>query len=155
MTVSQEGEENEDGEGAKVQVTLPDESQLYKSVHGLWKWGTSALFDMQIVNLDTGSYVHQKYAKALSTAENEKKDKYLHNFLDCRNHFIPMVYSADIIPGTEALSLQQSTSLLLSNKLYREYLEICGFIRAWVSLSIVSYNTLLLCDVRDKEAYIL
>ena len=55
MTGSQDGEENEDGEGATGQAKVPDESQLDVSVHGFLKWGTSALFDMQIIKLDTGS----------------------------------------------------------------------------------------------------
>ena len=66
-----------------------------------------------------------------------------------------MVYSADGIPGTEAVSAQQHLASLLSNKLKQEYLEMCGFVRARMSLSVVRYNTLLLCGARDKEAYIL
>ena len=30
------------------QATVPDESWADVSVHGFWKWGTTALFDMQI-----------------------------------------------------------------------------------------------------------
>ena len=45
-TVEQEGEENEGGEGATGQATVPDESRADVSVHGFWKWGTSALFDI-------------------------------------------------------------------------------------------------------------
>ena len=66
-----------------------------------------------------------------------------------------MVYSADGIPGTEAVSAQQHLASLLSNKLKQEYLEMCGFVRARMSLSVVRSNTLLLCGARDKEAYIL
>ena len=33
-------------------------------------------------------------------------------------------------------------------------MEMCVFVRAWMSLAIVRSNTLLLRDVRDKEAYI-
>ena len=35
-----------------------------------------------------------------------------------------------------------------------EYLEICGFIRAWMSLVIVRSNILLLRGTRYKEAHI-
>ena len=55
LTGSQEREENKDGEGATGQAKVPDDSQLDVSVHGFLKWGTSALFDMQIIKLDTGS----------------------------------------------------------------------------------------------------
>ena len=76
---------------------------------------------MQIVNLDTGSYLRQTSAKALATAEKEKKDKYLHPCLEHRRYFTPMVYSADGIPGTEAVVAKQRLALLISNKLEREY----------------------------------
>ena len=86
--------------------------------------------------------------------EKEKKDKYLHTCLKCRRSFTCMVYSVDGIPRTEAVASHPNLALLLSNNLKREYLEICGFVRAWISLAIVISNTLLLCDARDKEAYI-
>ena len=56
---------------------VPDESWSDLFTHGFWNWGTTALFDMQIVNLDTGSYLHQTSAKDLDTSDKEKKDKYL------------------------------------------------------------------------------
>ena len=36
----------------------------------------------------------------------------------------------------------------------QEYSEICGFIRAWMSVVIVRSNILLLQGTRDKEAHI-
>ena len=60
-----------------VQETVPDESRADVSIHGLWKWGTTALFDMQIFNLYAGSCLRQTSSKALATVEKEKKNKYL------------------------------------------------------------------------------
>ena len=54
---------------------MPDKSRADASIHGLWKWGTTDLFDMRIVNLDVGSYLRQTSAKALAMAEKDKKDK--------------------------------------------------------------------------------
>ena len=61
----------------------------------------------------------------------------------------------DIIPGAGVVAAQRRLASLLSNKLKRGYLEMCGFIRARMSLAIVTPNTLLLCDTRYKEAYII
>ena len=72
---------------------------------------------MQIVNLDMGSYLCQTSANTLATADKDKKDKYLQPCLERRRYFSPMVYSADVIPGTEAVSSQRSLASLLSNKL--------------------------------------
>ena len=56
-----------------------------------------------------------------------------------------MVYYADGIPGAEALDAQKRLAALLSYKLKREYSEMCGFVRASMSLEIVRSNSLLLC----------
>ena len=54
---------------------------------------------MRIVNLDWVSYLYQTSAKALTTAEKDKKDKYLQPYLECRNSFTLMVYYAVELPG--------------------------------------------------------
>ena len=41
------------------------------SAHGFWKRGTTAMFDIIIVNLDAGSYLHMTPEKALAKAEKE------------------------------------------------------------------------------------
>ena len=94
----QGGERNDDGEESKGQATVPDESHVDLYVHGFWKWGTSALFDMQLVNLDAGSYLHQTSTKDLAMAEKEKKDKNLQPCLKRRCYFSPTVYCVDGIP---------------------------------------------------------
>ena len=110
---------------------MPDESRVDVSARGFWKWCT-----------------------ALSTEEKEKKDKYLQPCLERRRSFTPTVYSADRIPGTEAVAELRRLALLLSNKLKQEYLEMCSFVRVRISLVIVRSITLLLRGARDKEAYI-
>ena len=45
-TGEQEGEENEGGKGETEQTMVTDQSWADVFVHGLWKWSTSALFDM-------------------------------------------------------------------------------------------------------------
>ena len=124
------------------------------SVHGFWKWGTTALFDMRIFNLDAVSYLRQTSAKALETADKKKKDKYLQPCLERRHSFTPMVHSADGITGTYSVVVQRHLALLLSKNLKREYLDMCGFVSARMSLAIVSSNTLLLRGARDKEVCI-
>ena len=61
-----------------------------------------------------------------------------------------MVQSADGIPGLEALAAQKRFAVLLSYKLKREYSEMCGFVRARMSLAIVRSDSLLLRGPRDK-----
>ena len=49
---------------------------------------------------------------------------------------------------------QRLIASLISNKLKWGYSEMCGFIRARISILIVRSNTLILQGARDKEAYI-
>ena len=92
--------------------------------------------------------------KALAKAEKEKKELCLQACLESRRNFTPIVYSAERLPGAEALASQKRSAALLSYKLKREYSEMCGFVRARMSLAIVRYNSLLLCVHRDKGARI-
>ena len=55
------------------QVEVPADSRTDISTHGFWKRGTTAMFDIRIVNLDAGSYLRMTPEKAFAKAEKEKK----------------------------------------------------------------------------------
>ena len=107
--------------GQPGQVVVSAESRADASAHGFWKRGTSAMFDIRIVNLDAGSYLLMTPEKDLAKAEKENKDLYLQACLEPRRTFTPMVYSVDRIPGAEALAAQKRLAALLSYKLNQEY----------------------------------
>ena len=107
--------------GRLGQVEVPAESRSDVSPHGFWKWGTTVMFDIRIFNFDVGSYLRMTPEKALAKLEKESKNLYLQAFLERRQTFTPMVYSADGIPGAETLAVQKKLSALLSYKLKREY----------------------------------
>ena len=112
------------------------------------------MFDIRIVNINTGSYLRMTPEKGLAKAEKEKKDLYLQACLERRRTFTPMVYSEDVIPRAEALAAQKRLAALLSYKLKWEYSEMCGFVKARISLAIVRSNSLLLRFPQDKGACI-
>ena len=107
-----------------------------------------------LANLDVGSYLRMTPEKALAKADKEKKDLNLKACLERRTIFTPMVYSADGIPRAEALAAEKVLALLLSYKLKREYLEMCGFLRDRMSLAIVRSNSLLLRSPHNKGSRI-
>ena len=90
--------------GQPGQIVAPTESRSDVSAHDFWKRGTTVMFDIRIVNLGAGSYLRMTLEKALAKVEKENKDLYLQTCLERRRTFSPMVYSADGIPGAEALS---------------------------------------------------
>ena len=55
--------------GQLGQVVIPAESGADVSTHSFWKWGTTAMFDIRIVNLDAGSYLCMTPEKALAKSE--------------------------------------------------------------------------------------
>ena len=112
------------------------------------------MFDIRIVNLDAGSYLRMTPEKALANTEKEKKEFYLQACLERRRTFTSMVYSADGIPGAEALAAQKRLATLLSYKLKQEYSQICDLLRARMLLAIVRSNSLLLRGPCDKGARI-
>ena len=65
-----------------------------------------------------------------------------------------MVYSADGIPGAEAIATQKRLAALLSYKLKQEYSEMCCFVQARMLLAIVRSDSLILCGPRNKGARI-
>ena len=67
------------------------------------------------------------------------------------HYFTPIVYSAYRIPISEALAAQRRLEVLLIFKLDWEYSKLCGFVWARVSLSVVRYNSLLVCNLWYKK----
>ena len=65
-----------------------------------------------------------------------------------------MVYSADGIPGAEALAAHKRLAALLRYKLNQEYSVMCGLMMERMSLAIVRSNSLLLHIPCDKGARI-
>ena len=104
-----------------VHVSVTVESRTDISTHGFCKQGTTAIFDIRIVNLDAGSYLCMTPEKALAKVEKDKKDLYLQACLERRRHFTPMVYSVDGIPGLEALAAHKRLAALIIFKMNWEY----------------------------------
>ena len=76
------------GEG---QVALPVESRADIRTHGFWNQGITVMFDIRIINLNTGYYLLMMSEKAFSKAEKDKKDLYLQACLERICYLTPMV----------------------------------------------------------------
>eukprot|EP00957_Ditylum_brightwellii_P190475 14499083-Ditylum_brightwellii.AAC.2 len=61
----------------------------------------------------------------------------------------PMVFSANGMPGEEAIAAMKCMTSHLAAKMDREYSEMCGYVRSRMALAIVRTNTLLLRGARD------
>eukprot|EP00957_Ditylum_brightwellii_P208277 15356639-Ditylum_brightwellii.AAC.1 len=56
--------------------------------------------------------------------------------------------------GAEVQAAMKQMAALLSRMLKREYSEMCGYVKAWMSLAVVCSNALLLQGTRDKSSCI-
>ena len=73
------------------QVEVPAESRSDVSVHGFWKRGTTAIFDIRIFNIYVGSYLCTMPEKTLVKAQTCEKDLYLQDCLEYICYLTPMV----------------------------------------------------------------
>eukprot|EP00957_Ditylum_brightwellii_P158340 12052504-Ditylum_brightwellii.AAC.1 len=62
-----------------------------------------------------------------------------------------MVYSADGMPGDEAEAAEKKMASMLAIAWQREYLKMCGFVRARMALALAQSNTMMLRNARDHE----
>ncbi len=79
-----------------------DETRGDVGVHGFWSRNKECIFDFRVTDLDARSHRNTAPNKVLDNQEKEKKDKYLSACHERRKDFMPMVYSANGIPGREA-----------------------------------------------------
>ena len=59
--------------GNSAEEVVSEETRDDVGAHGFWRQGTTALFDVYIVNLDTGYYLRMVPKKDLVKAEKEKR----------------------------------------------------------------------------------
>jgi hypothetical protein len=122
------------------------------AVHGFWKRGTTAIFDIRVTDTDAPSARSQDPAKILKRHEREKRDKYLDLCLVRRRHFTPLVFSVDGMRGTEAQAASKRLATHLSKKWKRTYSEVCGFVRSRLSMALARSASQCLRGSRDPSA---
>jgi hypothetical protein len=110
-------------------------------VHGFWRRGAAAIFDVCVTDTDA-PYHH----KILAKNEKEKKDKYVDACLARRGTFTPLVF------GTEASAATKKLASRLSAEWKRTYSEVCGFVRSRLSITLVRTTSMCLRGSRDPTA---
>eukprot|EP00956_Cyclotella_meneghiniana_P019699 scaffold34083_cov46-Cyclotella_meneghiniana.AAC.3 len=121
-----------------------DEARGDIRARGFWQRRKDCIFDVRLADLDAKSYKNQSPLKLLERFAGEKKKKYGKACHERRRDFTPLVYSVDGVPCEEAKSAERRLAGLLAQKWERNYSEMCGYVRTWMSLSIIRSQTLLL-----------
>jgi hypothetical protein len=107
---------------------------------GFWACSTDCIVDIRVTNTDP--------AKVLITQEKEKKHKYLEPCLEQRRHFTPFVCSTDGLLGREAATFAKWLIAKLATKWQHTYSQVCGYVKAWLSITIVRATHLCLRSSR-------
>ena len=75
-----------------------------------------SIHGMRVVNNDAVSYQYKTPENCLETVKQEKKRKYLNNFLNECRHFTPVVASVDGLLGVEAEETLKDISSRIAQK---------------------------------------
>ena len=130
----------------------PPELRGDVAVHGFWRRGTTAIFDIRVTDTDAPSNRNQDPHKVLARHEKEKKDKYVEPCLARRRTFTPLVFSVDGLRGAEASAASKKLASRLSAKWKRAYSEVCGFVRSRLAITLVRTTRQGLRGARDPTA---
>jgi hypothetical protein len=111
------------------------------AVHGFWRRGTTAIFDIRVTDTDAPSNRNTAPSRILRKHEEEKKAKHNALCLAQRRHFTPLVFSVDGLNGAEAKAATQRLASLLAAKWKRTYSDVCGYIRSRLAVALVRSTT--------------
>ena len=127
------------GDGARGDLSAP----------GLWKRGETCVLDVRVMDPDASSYKGtMDTAKILERAAKQRRAKHREACLERHRSFAPLVCSVDGMAAKEARAFKKRIASLLATKWDRHYSELCGIVRARMSLAVVRNNTLLLRGTR-------
>ena len=140
------------GRAAAPGAEAPPDIRGDVAVHGFWRRGATAIFDVRVTDTDAPYHRGQAPHKILAKQEREKKDKYVDACLARRRTFTPLVFSVDGLRGGEASAATKRLASRLSAKWKRTYSEVCGFVRSRLSITLVRTTSLCLRGARYPTA---
>ena len=109
--------------------------------HGFWKRGNCGIFDVRVTDTDQPYQRNLDPLVCLARHEKEKKGKYLQHCLDRRRSFTPLVFSVDGLFSRETTSATRRLATMLAAKWSKQYSQVCGYVKAWLSLALVRANS--------------
>ena len=113
-------------------------------IRGFWTPGTDCILDVRVTDTDSKSYCNRTPSKVLESQEKEKKRKYLGSCLENRRHFTPFVISVDGLLGREAQTFAKRLAVKLAGKWQKPYSQVCGYVKARLSIAAVRATHLCL-----------
>ena len=137
--------------GAPHGNNAPQELRGDVAVHGFWRRGTTAIFDIRVTDTDAASYRRKDPAKVLGDQEKAKKVKYGEACREAHRHFTPLVFSVDGMEGTEAKAARKRLASCLAAKWGRNYSQVCGLVRSRLAIALARSLSRCLRGTRDTR----
>jgi hypothetical protein len=97
-----------------------------------------------MTDTDAKCYRHRDPVKVLITQKKEKKRKYLEPCLEQRRHFTPFVCSTNGLLRREAATFAKLLTAKLATKWQHTFSQVCGYVKARLSIAIVHATHLCL-----------
>ena len=114
-------------------------------IRGFWKAGTDCILDVRVTDTDAKSCCKRTPFKVLvESQEREKKRKHLGPCLENRRHFTPFVLSVDGLLGREAKTFAKRLAVKLAGKWQKPHSQVCGCVKARLSIAAVRATHLCL-----------
>ena len=120
-------------------------------VSHFWKRQRQTVFDTRITDADCRSYRNKAPLAVLRQQEREKIRKYKDTCLERRRDFTPLCFTADGMPGREALNAMRQLGTHLAEKWELQRSQMVFYVRVRMSLALVRANSLLLRGSRDRH----
>ena len=120
-------------------------------VSHFWKRQRRTVFDARITDADCRSYRNKAPLAVLRQQEREKIRKYKDTCLERRRDFTPLCFTADGMPGREALNAMRQLGTHLAEKWELQRSQMVFYVRVRMSLALVRANSLLLRGSRDRH----
>ena len=120
-------------------------------VSHFWQRQRRTVFDTRITDADCRSYRNKAPSAVLRQQEREKIRKYKEACLERRRDFTPLCFTADGMPGREALNAMRQLGTHLAEKWERQRSQMVFYVRTRMSLALVRANSLLLRGSRDRQ----
>ena len=121
------------------------------AVHGFWRRGTTAVFDIRVTDTDCASYRQRDPSSVLHSQEEAKKRRYGEPCRQANRHFTPLVYSVDGMEAPEAQAARKRLASMLSAKWGRHYSQVCGLVRSRLAFALARATSRCLRGTRDAR----
>ena len=120
-------------------------------VYGFWSRNRTTIMDVRVTHAECPTQRGKPHRTILRSHEKEKKTKYEAKCAERRCDFSPLCFTADGCAGPETEAATKQLAALLAKKWDRTYSDVCGFVKARLSIALV--RTASMCIRGERKTY--